>query len=83
MRCCEGNDVDYVLGVARDQRLMKRTGKALHKSRHCEFSSATASPLPIPAHIKPFARPAALQRGNKRVSVRQFNRLIELARDLG
>jgi len=33
MDWCEGNQVDYVLGVARNQRLERRIGKALNKAR--------------------------------------------------
>ena len=33
MAWCEDNDVDYVLGLARNARLVRRIGKALRKSR--------------------------------------------------
>ena len=33
MRWCEDNDVDHVLGLARNARLVRRIGKALRKSR--------------------------------------------------
>ena len=42
MRWCEDNEVDYVLGLARNERLVGRIGKALRKSR--SRHAATAAP---------------------------------------
>ena len=41
MRWCECNDVDYVLGLARNERLVKRIEKALHKS-HSRYTTTGA-----------------------------------------
>ena len=42
MRWCECNDVDYVLGLARNERLVKRIEKALHKS-HSRYTTTGAA----------------------------------------
>ena len=43
MTWCEGNGVDYVLGLARNARLQKRIDKALRKSRRRCAASGQAS----------------------------------------
>ena len=43
MAWCEGQGVDYVLGLARNARLQKRIDKALHKSRRRGAASGQAS----------------------------------------
>ena len=43
MDWCERNAVDYVLGLARNERLVKRIGKALRKSRSRHVATGRAS----------------------------------------
>ena len=43
MDWCERNGVDYVLGLARNERLVKRIGKALRKSRSRHVATGRAS----------------------------------------
>ena len=43
MHWCERNGVDYVLGLARNERLVKRIGKALRKSRSRHMATGRAS----------------------------------------
>ena len=43
MRWCEGNDVDYVLGLARNGRLVGRIGKALRKSHSRHVAAGAPS----------------------------------------
>ena len=43
MAWCEDNDVDYVLGLARNARLVRRIGKALRKSRRRHAATGEAS----------------------------------------
>ena len=43
MRWCEDHDVDYVLGLARNERLVGRIGKALRKSRSRSVTTGAPS----------------------------------------
>ena len=58
MRWCEDHDVDYVLGLARNERLVRRIGKALRKSRSRSVTTVAAFPgvwLPDPDLLEPHA----------------------------